>query len=55
MAQRTAMTGMTDRIAAMQDFQLYRELHWEGGFEDYLASFARSRRSRATRTSGSTT
>jgi len=27
---------MTDRIAAMQDFKLYRELHWEGGFEDYL-------------------
>jgi serine protein kinase len=30
-------TGMTDRIAAMQDFKLYRELHWEGSFEDYLA------------------
>ena len=28
---------MTDRIAAMQDFKLYRELHWEGSFEDYLA------------------
>jgi len=37
MAQRTAMTGMTERIAAMQDFQLYKELHWEGSFEQYLA------------------
>jgi serine protein kinase len=27
---------MTQRIAAMQDFKLYRELHWEGTFEDYL-------------------
>ena len=27
---------MTDRIAAMQDYKLYRELHWEGSFEDYL-------------------
>ena len=27
---------MTERIAAMQDFKLYRELHWEGSFEDYL-------------------
>ena len=26
------LTNMTDRIAAMQDFRLYRELHWEGGF-----------------------
>jgi serine protein kinase len=29
-------SSMTDRIAAMQDFKLYRELHWEGGFDDYL-------------------
>ena len=29
-------TSMTDRIAAMQDFQLYRDLHWEGSFDDYL-------------------
>jgi serine protein kinase len=27
---------MTERIAAMQDFKLYRELSWEGTFEDYL-------------------
>jgi len=33
----TRPANMTDRIAAMQDFQLYRELHWEGSFEDYLA------------------
>jgi serine protein kinase len=32
----TRQTNMTDRIAAMQDFRLYRELHWEGPFEDYL-------------------
>src|SRR5277367_1177597 len=30
-------SGMTERIAAMQDFKLYRELHWEGSFEEYLA------------------
>src|SRR5260370_35709705 len=29
-------SNMTDRIAAMQDFKLYRELHWEGSFEEYL-------------------
>jgi serine protein kinase len=29
-------TQMTDRIAAMQDFKLYRELHWDGTFEEYL-------------------
>jgi serine protein kinase len=27
---------MIDRIGAMQDFKLYRELHWEGTFEEYL-------------------
>jgi serine protein kinase len=27
---------MTERIAAMQDFKLYRELSWEGTFEEYL-------------------
>jgi serine protein kinase len=37
MAQHTGTAGMTDRIAAMQDFLLYRELHWEGTFEQYLA------------------
>ena len=31
-----AQTGMTERIAAMQDFKLYRELSWEGTFEEYL-------------------
>ncbi len=29
-------TSMTERIAAMQDYKLYRELHWEGSFEEYL-------------------
>jgi hypothetical protein len=28
----TRPSNMTDRIAAMQDFKLYRELHWEGSF-----------------------
>src|SRR5271165_5702516 len=32
----TRHVNMTDRIASMQDFRLYRELHWEGGFEEYL-------------------
>ena len=32
-----AQTGMIDRIGAMQDFKLYRELSWEGSFEEYLA------------------
>lgn len=27
---------MIERIGAMQDFKLYRELHWEGSFEEYL-------------------
>jgi serine protein kinase len=30
-------TGMVDKIAAMQDFALYRDLSWEGSFEEYLA------------------
>src|SRR5690349_6300084 len=29
--------AMTERIAAMQDYKLYRELHWDGSFEEYLA------------------
>jgi serine protein kinase len=29
--------GMVDKIASMQDFALYRDLSWEGSFEDYLA------------------
>src|SRR5207244_373210 len=29
--------GMVDTIAAMQDFALYRDLAWEGSFEEYLA------------------
>ncbi len=32
----TRLSNMTDRIASMQDFRLYKELHWEGSFEDYL-------------------
>jgi serine protein kinase len=34
MAETSGM--MIDRIGAMQDFKLYRELHWEGAFEEYL-------------------
>src|SRR6266702_140834 len=33
---RAAATEMTERIAAMQDYKLYKELHWEGSFEEYL-------------------
>jgi serine protein kinase len=29
--------GMVDKIASMQDFALYRDLSWEGSFEEYLA------------------
>jgi serine protein kinase len=29
-------TAMVEKIAAMQDFALYRDLAWEGTFEDYL-------------------
>ncbi len=32
----TPQSQMTDRIAAMQDYELYRELTWEGSFDDYL-------------------
>ncbi|MSP24819.1 MAG: serine protein kinase [Myxococcales bacterium] len=28
---------MVDRIGTMQDFDLYRELNWEGSYEEYLA------------------
>src|SRR6476659_183770 len=27
---------MTERIAAMQDYKLYRELTWDGSFDEYL-------------------
>jgi serine protein kinase len=30
------MTEMVARIAALQDYDQYRDLHWEGSFEDYL-------------------
>ncbi len=30
------VTSMVERIAALQDFSLYRDLAWEGSFEDYL-------------------
>ena len=36
MASTNTAAAMTERIAAMQDFKLYRELSWEGSFEDYL-------------------
>ena len=29
-------TPMTDRIAAMQDYAAYKELTWEGSFDEYL-------------------
>jgi len=29
-------TGMVSKIASMQDYELYRDLAWEGSFEDYL-------------------
>ena len=30
------MTDMVSQIAALQDYDEYRDLHWEGSFEDYL-------------------
>src|SRR3954466_8470770 len=30
------MSSMVEKIAALQDFALYRDLSWEGSFEDYL-------------------
>src|SRR6266545_6989167 len=35
MAQSTG-NGMVQRIASLQDFSLYRDLSWDGTFEDYL-------------------
>ena len=31
------MSEMVSRIAALQDYDRYRDLHWEGSFEDYLS------------------
>ncbi len=30
------MAMMIEKIAALQDYDTYRDLHWEGSFEDYL-------------------
>ncbi|MEM6958282.1 MAG: serine protein kinase, partial [Myxococcota bacterium] len=30
------MSELVSRIAALQDYDRYRDLHWEGSFEDYL-------------------
>jgi len=30
------MSDMVSRIAALQDYDQYRDLHWDGSFEDYL-------------------
>jgi serine protein kinase len=35
-AAPTKPSSLVDRIASMQDFKLYKELTWEGSFEDYL-------------------
>lgn len=37
MTQSVSDSSMVGRIASMQDFDLYRDLVWEGSFEDYLA------------------
>jgi serine protein kinase len=41
-ASPSASPSMIDRIAAMQDFDLYRDLSWEGSFEDYLGIVRRT-------------
>src|SRR5690349_24186369 len=33
---RESDTGLVSRIAALQDKSSFKELHWEGSFEDYL-------------------
>ncbi|MGB5547099.1 MAG: serine protein kinase, partial [Polyangiales bacterium] len=30
------MGEMVKQIAALQDYESYQDLHWEGSFEDYL-------------------
>src|SRR5215831_12261023 len=30
------MTKLVEKIAALQDYKEYMDLHWTGGFEDYL-------------------
>ncbi len=30
------MTQLVDRIATLQDYKAYEDLHWQGSFEDYL-------------------
>ncbi len=30
------MSSMVERIGALQDYEQYRDLHWEGSLEDYL-------------------
>jgi len=37
MTKAESMTNMVERIARLQDYDLYRDLSWEGSFEDYLA------------------
>jgi serine protein kinase len=37
MTQSVSDSSMVGRIASMQDFDLYRDLAWEGSFEEYLA------------------
>jgi serine protein kinase len=32
----TNMAQLVDRIAALQDYKKYEDLHWSGSFEDYL-------------------
>jgi serine protein kinase len=32
----TVSAGLIAKIAALQDYNQYRDLHWEGSFEDYL-------------------
>ncbi len=34
--------GMVSKIAAMQDYDLYRDIAWEGSFEDYLVIIRKS-------------
>ena len=47
------MSDMVSQIAALQDYDRYRDLHWEGSFEDYLEIIRE--RPEVTHTKGSPT
>jgi serine protein kinase len=49
LVERMTTTSLVTKIAALQDYQRYEDLHWTGSFEDYLELVRRN--PRVTRTS----